>query len=133
MLFYIFPLLPCIIFVLPYFPVPSTYPLYFLVSSLYFHISPCSSTYTLYSPVSSFYSHVIQSPSTYTPSYLSYRLCYLIYPLALLHIPYTPLYRVKETDLMLIANGLVPAIELDSSHLSTSPLSSAFARINAFR
>ena len=56
-----------------------------------------------------------------------------MYPLAPLHIPSTPLYRVEETDLLLIANGLARAIELDSGHLSTSPLSSAFARINVFR
>ena len=64
--------IPCIVFVLPYIP--------------------CSSTYTLYSLVSSVYSHISPYPSTYTPSYPSHRLCYLIYPLALLHIPFTPLY-----------------------------------------
>ena len=101
--------IPCIVFVLPYIPV-----LFYIYPLL-----PCIA------PIS-------PSPSTYTPSYLSYRLCYLMYPLVLLHIPSTLLYRVKETDLMLTANGLVPARELDSSHLSTSPLSSPFPRINAF-
>ena len=63
--FYISPLLPCIVFVLPYIPVPFyIYPLLpCIVSS---HISPCPSTYTLYSPVSSFHSHISPCPSTYS-------------------------------------------------------------------
>ena len=122
LLFYIYPLLPCIFCVLPYIPVSVyIYTLVSPVSSLLSYISTGPSAYTLYYLVSSLFSHISPSPSTYTPSYLPYCLCYLIYPLALLHIPSTPLYRVKETDLILIANGLVPTIELDSIYAVISP------------
>ena len=59
-----------IVFVLPHIPVPSTYTLYSLVSSLYFHISPCPSTYPLYPLVSSLFSHISPYPSTHTLSSL---------------------------------------------------------------
>ena len=68
-LFYIYPLLPCIVFVFPYIPVP----IYSLVSSLYSHITPYLFKYTLYSLVSSLYSHTSRT---------------------LLNIPSTPLYRL---------------------------------------
>ena len=71
--FYIYPLLPCIVFVLPYIPVPSTSTLYSLVSSSYSHISP----------------YLLHLPSTPL-----YRLCTPIYPRTLLHISFTPLYRL---------------------------------------
>ena len=44
--FYIYPLLSCIVLILPYIPVPFYTTLYSLVSSLYSHISPYPSTYT---------------------------------------------------------------------------------------
>ena len=62
---YVYPLLFCIVFVLPYIPVPSTYTLYSLVWSWYSHISPYPSTYTLYSLVWSWYSHISPYPSSY--------------------------------------------------------------------
>ena len=63
--FYISPLTPCIVFPLSYIPVPSTYSLYSLVSSLYSHISPYSSTYSLYCPVSSLHSYISLCLFTY--------------------------------------------------------------------
>ena len=84
--FQISPLLPCIVFILPYIPVPSTYTLYSLVSSLYSHISPYPSRYPLYSLASSLYSHI--SPYLlHIPSTPLYRLCTPIYPRTLPDIP----------------------------------------------
>ena len=113
LLFYISPLLPCIIFALPYIPVPcyihpllpstvvvlpfspypSTYSPYSLVSSLYSYISPYPSTYPLYSLVLSLYSNISPYPSTY-PLYPLVSSLYSHISPTLLHIPSTPLYRL---------------------------------------
>ena len=74
LLFYISPLLPCIVFVLPYIPVPFyIYPLL-----------PCIVFVLPYIPVP------FQISPLATPLY---RLYTPIYPRILLHIPSTPLYR----------------------------------------
>ena len=91
-LFYISPLLPCIVFILPYIP----------VSFYIYHLLPCIVFILPYIPVP-FYIYpllpciVFILPYTRTlpdiPSTPLYRLYTPIYPRILLHIPSTPLYR----------------------------------------
>ena len=112
LLFYISPLLPCIVFVLPYIPVPfQISPLlpcivfilpYIPVSFYIYHLLPCIVFILPYIPVP-FYIYpllpciVFILPYTRTlpdiPSTPLYRLYTPIYPRILLHIPSTPLYR----------------------------------------
>ena len=63
--FYIYPLFPCIVLLLSYIPVP--FYIYPLLPCIVFVISyiPVLSTSTLYSLVSSLYSHISPYPSTY--------------------------------------------------------------------
>ena len=99
--FYIYPLFPCIALLLPYIPVP--FYIYPLFSCIVFVISyiPVLSTSTLYSLVSSLYSHISPYPSTSTLyshvsslySYISpYPSTYTLYSLvSSLPLPYIPI------------------------------------------
>ena len=75
------------------------YTVFSLISSLNFHIN--------YSRA------VLHIPSNPIPC-IAFVLSYIHFPFYI----YPLLYHVKETYLMLIANGLVPAIEHDGSHLA---------------
>ena len=111
--FYIYPLLPWIGLVLPYIPVPSTYPLYSLVSSLsliyprtllhipstpLYHLSTPIYTRTLlhipFTPLYRLFSLIYPCALLHIPSSTFHRLCTPIYHSTLLHIPSTPLCRL---------------------------------------